>query len=44
LLFTILQRMLHNVSLVYQFDPVIAVLTPLLLCATAGWSLLRKSA
>ena len=43
LLFTILQRMLHNVSLVYQFDPVIAVLTPLLLCAIAGWSLLRKS-
>jgi lipopolysaccharide export system permease protein len=44
LLFTILQRMLHNMSLVYQFDPVIAVLAPLLLCALVGWLLLRKSA
>jgi lipopolysaccharide export system permease protein len=44
LLFTILQRMLHNVSLVYQFDPFIAVLTPLLLCAVLGSLLFRRAA
>jgi lipopolysaccharide export system permease protein len=44
LLFTILQRMLHNVSLVYHFNPVIAVLAPLLLCAVVGGFLLRKQA
>jgi lipopolysaccharide export system permease protein len=44
LLFTILQRMLHNVSLVYQFDPFIAVLVPLLLCAAFGSLLFRRTA
>ena len=43
LVFTIVQRMLHNVSLVYQFDPVVAVLLPLLLCGGVGWLLSQVS-
>ncbi len=43
LLFTILQRMMHNVSLVYQFDPFIAVMIPMLLCGALGLILFRKA-
>jgi lipopolysaccharide export system permease protein len=44
LAFNIVQRMLHNASLVYQFDPFVAVLLPLLLCGGLGWLLFRNSA
>ncbi len=44
LIFTILQRMLHNVSLVYEFAPFVAVLVPLLLCGGLGLLLFRKTA
>ncbi len=44
LVFTIVQRMLHNISLVYQFEPFVAVLLPLLLCGGVGWLLFRKAA
>lgn len=42
--FTILQNLLHTMSLVYQFEPLVAVLAPLLLCAALGGLLLRRSA
>jgi lipopolysaccharide export system permease protein len=44
LAFTILQRLLQTVSLVYQFDPLLAVLLPLLVCLAAGVALLRRAA
>jgi lipopolysaccharide export system permease protein len=44
LAFTIVQNLLHTMSLVYQFEPLIAVLLPLLLCAAIGAILLRRSA
>ena len=44
LAFTILQNLLHTMSLVYQFQPLIAVLVPLVLCAALGAFLLRRSA
>lgn len=42
--FTIVQRLLHSVSLVYQFEPLVAVLLPILLCALLGLALLRRAA
>lgn len=42
--FTILQRLLQTVSLVYQFDPLLAVLAPLLLCLLLGLWLFRRAA
>ena len=42
--FTILQNLLHTLSLVYQFQPLVAVLAPLLLCALLGAAMLRRSA
>lgn len=42
--FTILQRLLQTVSLVYQFDPLLAVLAPLLLCMLLGFWLFRRAA
>ncbi|HWK55558.1 MAG TPA: LPS export ABC transporter permease LptG [Hyphomicrobiales bacterium] len=42
--FTIVQRLLQTVSLVYQIDPLPAVLLPALLCAGWGWLLLRRAA
>ena len=44
LLFTILQRLVHNVALVYQFSPLTAVLLPLLLTALLGAWLFRRAA
>jgi lipopolysaccharide export system permease protein len=41
--FTILQNLVHTISLVYQFQPLVAVLAPLLLCAVLGGVLLRRS-
>lgn len=41
--FTILQNLVHTMSLVYQFTPLVAVLAPLLLCAALGAYLLRRS-
>ncbi len=43
LLFTLIQKMLLTSSLVYQFDPRLAVLIPLLLCGGLGVGLLRRS-
>jgi lipopolysaccharide export system permease protein len=42
--FTILQNLMHTMSLVYRFQPLVAVLAPLLLCAGLGAYLLRRSA
>lgn len=42
--FTILQNLVHTMSLVYQFQPLAAVLLPLVLCALLGTVLLRRSA
>src|SRR5690606_27413300 len=44
LVFTILQRLVHTASLVYQFSPLAAVLLPLLLCAMIGLLLFRRAA
>jgi lipopolysaccharide export system permease protein len=44
LLFTILQRLVHNVALVYQFSPLTAVLLPLLFTALLGAWLFRRAA
>jgi lipopolysaccharide export system permease protein len=44
LAFTIVQNLLHTMSLVYQFQPLIAVLLPLLFCAVLGGLLLRRAA
>lgn len=44
LLFTILQNMLHTMSLVYHFEPLVAVVLPLLLCAGLGLLLFRRAA
>lgn len=44
LLFTILQRLVHNVALVYQFSPLTAVLLPLLLTGLLGAWLFRRAA
>jgi lipopolysaccharide export system permease protein len=42
--FTILQNLVHTMSLVYQFQPLAAVLLPLLLCVAPGAVLLRRAA
>ena len=42
LVFTILQRMMEPASLLYGFDPLLAVLMPILLCASVGFFLMRK--
>ena len=44
MLFIILQRLLNTVSLVYQFDPLSAVVLPLLLSAGVGLYLLKRAA
>lgn len=44
LLFFILQRLMHTVSLVYQLDPLTAVLLPVLASAAVGLILLRRAA
>lgn len=44
LAFTILQRLVHSVSLVYQLSPLLAVLAPLLLCALFGLAFIRRAA
>ena len=43
LVFTVLQQLMHNVSLVYQFQPLFAVMLPLLLCAGIGMLLFRRA-
>jgi lipopolysaccharide export system permease protein len=42
LVFTILQRMMEPASLLYGFNPLLAVLVPIVLCAFLGFFLLRK--
>jgi lipopolysaccharide export system permease protein len=42
--FTILQNLLHTMSLVYRFEPLVAVVLPLVLCALLGGLLLRRAA
>ena len=44
LAFTTVQRMMEPVSLIYGFSPLMAVLTPILLCAAAGALLMRRVA
>lgn len=44
LAFTTVQRMMEPVSLIYGFSPLMAVLTPILLCAGAGALLMRRVA
>lgn len=44
LVFTILQRLVHNMALVYQLSPLLAVLLPLLLSALLGLYLFRRAA
>lgn len=44
LAFTTVQRMMEPVSLIYGFSPLMAVLTPILLCALAGYYLMRRVA
>jgi lipopolysaccharide export system permease protein len=43
LAFTILQRLVHSVSLVYQLSPLLAVLAPLLLCGLFGLVFIRRA-
>lgn len=42
--FTILQRLIHNMGLVYQLSPLVAVLLPLALSAVLGLVLFRRAA
>lgn len=42
LLFTIAQRMMEPASLIYGFNPLLAVLLPILICAILGFTLLRR--
>ncbi|MDD9891839.1 MAG: LPS export ABC transporter permease LptG [Gammaproteobacteria bacterium] len=42
LVFTILQRMMEPASLLYGFNPLLAVLIPILFCACLGFFLLHK--
>ena len=39
---TILQRLMEPVSLIYGLSPLLAALTPIVLCALAGYLLLRR--
>jgi lipopolysaccharide export system permease protein len=43
LVFTVLQQLMHSVSLVYQIPPLFAVTVPLLLCGWLGWMLFRRA-
>lgn len=40
--FTIVQRMMEPASLLYGFSPILAVLTPILICAGLGLFLMRR--
>lgn len=40
--FTIIQRLMEPASLLYGFSPLLAVLTPILLCAALGLTLMRR--
>jgi lipopolysaccharide export system permease protein len=42
LAFTIVQRMMEPASLLYGFSPILAVLTPILICAGLGLFLMRR--
>ena len=42
LVFTILQRLMEPASLLYGFSPLVAVLTPIFLCAALGLFLMRR--
>jgi lipopolysaccharide export system permease protein len=42
LVFTIMQRLMEPASLLYGFSPLLAVLAPILLCATLGLLLMRR--
>ena len=42
LVFTILQRMMEPASLLYGFNPLLAVLVPIMFCACLGFFFLRK--
>ena len=42
LVFTILQRMMEPASLLYGFSPLLAVLTPILICAGLGLFFMRR--
>lgn len=42
LVFTILQRMMEPASLLYGFDPLLAVLVPIFICGFLGFFFLRK--
>lgn len=42
LVFTIMQRLMEPASLLYGFSPLLAVLTPILLCAALGLYLMRR--
>jgi len=42
LIFTIMQRLMEPASLLYGFSPLLAVLTPILLCAALGLFLMRR--
>ena len=44
LAFTLLQRMMEPVSLIYGVSPLMAVLTPVALCALSGVFLMRRVA
>ena len=44
LLFILLQRILNIVSLVYQSEPLLAVLLPILLCAAFGVWMIKRVA
>ncbi|MYA67953.1 MAG: LPS export ABC transporter permease LptG [Gammaproteobacteria bacterium] len=42
LVFTIVQRVVEPVSLLFGLSPLLAAATPILLCAILGWALLRR--
>ncbi len=42
--FTTVQRMMEPVSLIYGLSPLMAVMTPILLCAVVGYFLMRRVA
>ena len=44
LAFTLVQRMMEPVSLIYGVNPLMAVLTPVALCALSGVFLMRRVA
>ncbi len=42
LIFTIMQRLMEPTSLLYGFSPLLAVLTPIVICAASGLFLMRR--